>query len=353
MEIADYIALKEIENLRAHVCEADEFISRYVDLESHETFRFESRSPASLDFMQGKNMQAIVNYNRVNDFRYINKFFEAVNKRLGKDGLYIGCVETKTSRKKRVLAKMPLPVNYVWYAVDFTYKRVVPKLPVLKKAYFSITQGNNRLLTMSETTGRLVSCGYKLVDVCEIGYLTWFVARKVSEPVYDMNPTYGAIVGLNRIGYQGEMIKVYKLRTMHPYSEYIQDFMYRNNALKAGGKIDQDVRITNWGRLIRKLWIDEIPMLYNWLRGDVKLVGVRPLSRHYFDLYPEELQQLRIRFKPGLIPPFYRDLPKTLDEIAESERNYLLSYEKKPIRTDIRYFFSSMYNIIIKRARSA
>ncbi|MCH8557089.1 MAG: hypothetical protein LAT84_04670 [Balneolia bacterium] len=65
------------------------------------------------------------------------------------------------------------------------------------------------------------------------------------------------------------------------------------------------------------------------------------------------LNRQRIRFKPGLIPPFYRDLPETLEEIAESERAYLEAYEKKPIRTDIRYFFSSMYNIIVKRARSA
>jgi len=57
-------------------------------------------------------------------------------------------------------------------------------------------------------------------------------------------------------------------------------------------------------------------------------------------------------FKPGLIPPFYKDLPKTLEEIIESERNYLNLYAKNPLRTDIKYFFAAMYNILFKRARS-
>jgi hypothetical protein len=64
------------------------------------------------------------------------------------------------------------------------------------------------------------------------------------------------------------------------------------------------------------------------------------------------MQQLRTQVKPGLVTPFYADLPDTLPEIIESERVYLESYLKNPIRTDVRYFFKAMYNIFIKRARS-
>ena len=73
----------------------------------------------------------------------------------------------------------------------------------------------------------------------------------------------------------------------------------------------------------------------------MKLVGVRPLSSHYFSLYPEDLQKLRTGVKPGLVPPFYADLPKTLPEIIESERVYLELYLKNPISTDFQIFFKS------------
>jgi hypothetical protein len=56
--------------------------------------------------------------------------------------------------------------------------------------------------------------------------------------------------------------------------------------------------------------------------------------------------------KPGLIPPFYVDLPKTLEEIMASEMKYLRAYEKNPLRTDVKYFFLSLRNIFFRRARS-
>jgi hypothetical protein len=84
----------------------------------------------------------------------------------------------------------------------------------------------------------------------------------------------------------------------------------------------------------------------------MKLVGVRPLSKHFYGLYTPELQQKRIRFRPGLIPPFYADLPKSLEEIMASEQRYLEAYEKSPFRTDLSYFFRAIYNILIKGAKS-
>ena len=93
-------------------------------------------------------------------------------------------------------------------------------------------------------------------------------------------------------------------------------------------------------------------MLVNWIKGDLKLVGVRPISEHYFNLYDQEVREKRIKYKPGLVPPFYADLPKTLKEIQESEMRYLEAYEEKPFRTDWKYFRKAIYNIVIKRARS-
>jgi lipopolysaccharide/colanic/teichoic acid biosynthesis glycosyltransferase len=94
-------------------------------------------------------------------------------------------------------------------------------------------------------------------------------------------------------------------------------------------------------------------MIFNLLRGEMKLVGVRPLSAHYYSLYTKELQEKRNKFKPGLLPPFYADMPKTLDEIQSSEMKYLLLCESKGVFwTDLKYFFLILKNIFIKKARS-
>ena len=62
---------------------------------------------------------------------------------------------------------------------------------------------------------------------------------------------------------------------MYPYSEFIQGDLYEKNYLDISGKIKNDYRITSWGKVFRKYFIDEIPQIYNWLKGDLSLVGVR------------------------------------------------------------------------------
>jgi lipopolysaccharide/colanic/teichoic acid biosynthesis glycosyltransferase len=140
---------------------------------------------------------------------------------------------------------------------------------------------------------------------------------------------------------------------MHPYSEFLQAYIYERYSLQEGGKFNHDIRVTTLGRLMRKYWVDELPMLINLIKGDMKLVGVRPISQHYFSLYSHELQQKRIQHKPGLLPPFYADMPKTLPEIEASEMRYLnMCEEKGTLFTDTVYFFKILHTILFKRARS-
>ncbi len=296
--------------------------------------------------------RSIINLQQVNDFRFINKFFESVNQKLPEGGLFIDFVETYATRRNRKLKKYWFPINWFIYILDVVFYRVMPKLLITKDIYFFITRGKRRVLTKAETFGRLYSCGFEIVDERVINNLLYFCARKISEPLYDMNPTYGPIARLKRVGKNGKMFNVYKLRTMHPYSEYLQDYVFQKNKLAEGGKFRNDFRVSWEGAFLRKFWLDELPMLVNLLRGDMKLVGVRPLSRQYFSMYTKELQDRRIRFKPGLLPPYYADMPKTLEEIMASEIKYLDAYERSPLKTDVIYFFRILNNILIKGKRS-
>lgn len=332
--------------------EAFEFISKYVDLNDRHSLVISTTTRFNIQLQPDNYFTRVVNLKRVNDIQYINKFFEAVNRKLPQDGIFIGALETKFLRKQRILHKYPPVINWIMYTLDFLIKRVFPKFILTKKIYFILTRGENRVITRAEILGRLYSCGFEVVEESFIGNLFYFVVKKIKDPAYDMNPTYGPFVKLHRVGKGGRLIKVYKLRTMHPYSEYLQDYIYQKNKLDEGGKFKDDFRISTAGKIFRTFWLDELPMILNLVKGDLKVVGVRPISKQYFDLYTEELKEKRIKYKPGLVPPYYADMPKTLEEIQESEMRYLESYEKKPIRTDIRYFFKAFHNIIFKKARS-
>lgn len=328
------------------------FINKYADLSNGDTFLAATNTRFNIEKLPRNKFRNIVNLKRINDVRWINKFFEAINSKIEPEGYYINSVETYSTRKQRVLRRFPRPFNWIHYTIDVFLTRVFPKVPFTKRIYFFITKGHGRVLSRAETFGRLYSCGFEIVDEKFIGDELFFVARKINEPVFDTNPTYGPIIRLKRYGKDGKLFNVYKLRTMHAYSEYLQEYVYKHNDLQEGGKFKDDFRITTEGRFFRKFWIDELPMFVNVFKGNMKIVGVRPLSRHYFSLYSEELRNKRIKHTPGLIPPFYVDMPKTLDEIMDSEMRYLEAYEKNPIRTDISYFFKAFYNIFIKRARS-
>ncbi len=163
----------------------------------------------------------------------------------------------------------------------------------------------------------------------------------------------GFIIALPRVGKNGKIIQVYKLRTMVKEAPSLQAYVFATYGLDVvTGKFRDDPRITPVGRILRRYWIDELPMLWNVLKGNMKLVGVRPISEHYFSLYNEEVQKRRIQYKPGLIPPLYADLPKGLDEIQESEMRYLDSYDKNPVLTDLKYIIKIFYNIFFRGARS-
>ncbi|MBO5086502.1 MAG: sugar transferase [Paludibacteraceae bacterium] len=172
------------------------------------------------------------------------------------------------------------------------------------------------------------------------------------QPQSKARKRYGPLIRLPRVGKNKKIIYFYKMRTMHPYSEYIQKYVYDKYGSLDGDKAENDFRITTWGRFFRKVWIDELPMIINLLRGDMKLVGVRPLSKVKFDSYPKYLQDKRTLSKPGLIPPFYVDMPKTQEEMYDSEERYIDQYLKHPLSTDFKYFWKAFYMIVFKRARS-
>lgn len=288
---------------------------------------------------------------RLNVLRYVNRHLRAANKKLKQNGYLVCYFDTSQKRRTQIYSSYPNFIAKFVYVFDFIWHRMFPKMKLTRWFYYLCSKKVRKVFPKPEILGRLYYCGFEVVSEQYIHDSYYVIAQKKRIPIRD-NHTYGFLIRLRRVGKDGKLFNVFKFRTMYAYSECLQTYVYENNNLDESGKFSDDYRVTEWGRFLRKCWIDELPMLVNLLKGQMKLVGVRPLSQQYFSLYDPELQQLRIKTKPGLFPPFYADMPETLEEIQASEKRYLEAYLKQPFRTDWKYFWRILGNIIFKGKRS-
>lgn len=333
--------------------EAYVFFSRYVNLDSPDTLVVSTTNEFNI-INNPYRFTTIINLSKVNNIRRINKFFEKVNDKLENGSVFICCFETIAARKERhSIGKIPVIKN-IYFVFEFVFLRVFPKMWGLKKLYFLLTRGRNRLLSKAEGLGRLISCGFEINAVEAFNGVTHVVCKKTKEPVFNMGASYGPLFKMQRMGKDGKLIGVYKFRTMHPYAEYLQDYVLNINGYAESGKPKNDFRLTPWGRFMRRYWLDELPQLINVCKGELKLVGVRPISERYFQDIPKDLQELRVKFKPGCIPPYVALNRKgNVESVLQSEREYLQEKIRRPYTTDTRYFFKAIFNIIFRRKRSA
>lgn len=105
--------------------------------------------------------------------------------------------------------------------------------------------------------------------------------------LFFFNEGAGAFFTQERPGYKGRIFKIIKFKTMNEHKG-------------ADGKLLPDVqRITKFGRIVRKLSLDELPQLFNVLKGDMAIIGPRPLLVQYLVLYSKE-QARRHNVRPGI-----------------------------------------------------
>jgi lipopolysaccharide/colanic/teichoic acid biosynthesis glycosyltransferase len=331
------------------------YFNSFMDVNEYSTAIIGTKEIAADDYTPEPWIKNIITRGHLNQLPSLNNFIEKANRLLPDQGILAGKMISKEARKEAIRkAHNNTFLFFLVYMFDFIWHRMAPKFKYIRPLYKKLNDGKERVFAVAEVLGRMVAGGFEIIDYEQVDSEVYFVARKVKEPSFKVSKPNALIFRMNRITKGGEMRDFYKLRTMHWYAEYLQHFMYRENGLNEGGKFknDDDFRIPAWGKFFRRYWLDELPMLYNLLKGDLKLVGVRPLSSQYFNLYTKEFRERRKKYKPGLIPPFYVDLPDTLEEIMASEKKYLTQYDKSPVWTDIKYFFKTIYNIVFNHARS-
>jgi exopolysaccharide biosynthesis polyprenyl glycosylphosphotransferase len=104
-----------------------------------------------------------------------------------------------------------------------------------------------------------------------------------------------------RMGLNKRRFHAYKFRTMIPDAEKKQTELESLNEISGPVfKIKKDPRITSIGKILRKLSIDEVPQLFNVLKGDMSLVGPRPLPIRDYNGFSEDWHRRRFSVRPGI-----------------------------------------------------
>ncbi len=129
-----------------------------------------------------------------------------------------------------------------------------------------------------------------------------------------------------RVGLRGRKFKILKFRTMVFYAESMQeDLAHMNTVDGPAFKIEDDPRVTGIGRFLRRTGLDELPQLFNVLKGEMSLVGPRPPLESETKQY-ERWQLRRLSVKPGL-SCFWQMNPRksvvTFDEWMEMDLAYI------------------------------
>lgn len=117
--------------------------------------------------------------------------------------------------------------------------------------------------------------------------LIWWVLAIIAIWLHIVNKGAGAFFYQERPGYKGKIFKVIKFKSMTDEKD------------ADGNLLPNDQRITKIGKFIRKFSIDELPQLFNVLKGDMALIGPRPLMPRYLQLYSAE-QMRRHDVRPGI-----------------------------------------------------
>lgn len=114
------------------------------------------------------------------------------------------------------------------------------------------------------------------------------------------SPGANPIFSQKRVGFRGKEFLMYKYRTMIPHAEEMLDQLISSNEMhEPVFKMTADPRVTRLGHFLRRTSLDELPQLWNVIRGEMSLVGPRPALPREVEQY-SDYQKKRLSVKPGM-----------------------------------------------------
>ena len=158
-----------------------------------------------------------------------------------------------------------------------------------------------------------------------------------------------AIYAQTRVGQDGHLFSVYKFRSMKMGAERLEDFLTPEELAeyKKEYKLHHDPRITKIGNFLRKSSIDELPQLWNILRGDMSLVGPRPLlESELVGNYTAEQRQQLLSVRPGLTG-YWQAMSRNESSYRTGERQQQELYyiDRVSLDMDIKVLFMTVKRV--------
>jgi len=148
------------------------------------------------------------------------------------------------------------------------------------------------------------------------------------------------------VGLRGRKFYIYKFRTMVSNAEQLKaTLMEMNESDGPAFKIKHDPRITPVGRFLRKTGLDELPQLFNVLKGEMSLIGPRPPLPSEVEKY-ERWHLRRLSVKPG-ITCTWQIIPNRNDVVFDNWMKLDIQYiESWSVKKDLALFFKTIKTVI-------
>ena len=319
--------------------------------------------PATKDGFTSAPIGLLIGSIRINDVKRLHQFMLYCVNRITLGGYFVVRYMPIENVVRKLKDCYPGLLYWPAYTLHYLWYRAIPKIPWMDILYFSLKiswldthfsllRKRNRALSRAEVWGRFSFCGMRVIAESKGDGELYLIAQRIEFPVQNKRPSFYPIAKLEKVGLDGKIIHMHKFRTMFPFSEFLQKRIFEDHGLSSTGKFKDDFRLTGVGKFLRKYWLDELPQIFDWLRGDVKLVGMRATSRHFLSLYPRDVYNLYVQVKPGLIPPIFDENTNGFDQIVKVELTYLQRYLDQPLRTDFQYFFQTFTDIVFRGIRS-
>ncbi len=153
-----------------------------------------------------------------------------------------------------------------------------------------------------------------------------------------------------RVGQNGRDIYIYKFRSMKKNADNLEKMLTPEQleTFKAEFKIENDPRITKVGNVLRKTSLDELPQLLNILRGELSIIGPRPIVEEELENYGEDADKF-LSVKPGLTG-YWQAYARNDAVYASGERQKMELYyvDNRSLWFDIKIFFKTFSSVLKK-----